>query len=112
MRGRHAHAAGGEVLIHLSDQFDARRPLRNTNPVAGSDTERAKGRVEHLAPLCDRSVALIEAAIGLQDKRRKGASPFVFPSPQSNDAPIEPAATPLALPDKKKGSSRAQRQPA
>jgi integrase len=61
--------------------------------------ERAKGRVEHLAPLCDRSVALIEAAIGLQDKRRKGASPFVFPSPQSNDAPIEPAALSHAMAD-------------
>lgn len=61
--------------------------------------ERAKGRVEHLVPLCRRSVELIEAALALHDKRRKGASDFVFPSPQSNDEAIEPAALSHAMAD-------------
>jgi integrase len=61
--------------------------------------ERAKGRAEHLVPLSDRAVKLIETALELQDTRRKGASDFVFPSPQSNDEAIEAAALSHAMAD-------------
>jgi len=61
--------------------------------------ERTKGRAEHLVPLCDRAVTLIEAALALQETRRKGESEFVFPSPQTNDAAIEPAALSHAMAD-------------
>jgi len=61
--------------------------------------ERTKGRAEHLVPLSDRAVALIEDALKLQETRRKGESEFVFPSPHSNDAPIEAAALSHAMAD-------------
>lgn len=37
--------------------------------------ERAKGRAEHLVPLSDRAVELIEAALELQETRRKIVAP-------------------------------------
>jgi integrase len=61
--------------------------------------ERTKGRAEHLVPLSDRAAALIEDALKLQEMRRKGESEFVFPSPHSNDAPIEAAALSHAMAD-------------
>ncbi len=60
--------------------------------------ERTKGRAEHLVPLSDRAVDLIEEALRLQATRKKGVSEFIFPSPQSNDA-IEPAALSHAMAD-------------
>jgi len=61
--------------------------------------ERTKGRAEHLVPLSDRAVALIQDALKLQETRRKGESEFVFPSPHSNEAPIEAAALSHAMAD-------------
>lgn len=61
--------------------------------------ERTKGRVEHLVPLSDHVVALIEEALELQETRRKGASDFLFPSPYAHNAPIEAAALSHAMAD-------------
>ena len=61
--------------------------------------ERTKGRAEHLVPLSDHAVALIEDALERQETRRTGVSDFVFPSPQSNDDAIEPAAMSHAMAD-------------
>lgn len=61
--------------------------------------ERTKGRAEHLVPLSDRAVELIEDALQLQETRKKGTSEFVFPSPHSNDAAIEAAALSHAMAD-------------
>jgi len=61
--------------------------------------DRTKGRAEHLVPLSDQAVALIEAALKLHADRRKGASEYVFPSPRSNDTPIAPGALSHAMTD-------------
>lgn len=61
--------------------------------------ERTKGRAEHLVPLSDHAVSLIREALKLHETRRKGASEFVFPSPHSNDLPIEAAAMSHAMAD-------------
>lgn len=61
--------------------------------------ERTKGRTEHLVPLSDRAVTLIAEALKLQETRRKGKSEFVFPSPQSNEDPIQAAALSHAMAD-------------
>jgi len=61
--------------------------------------ERTKGRAEHLVPLSDRAVALIEEALALQEARKKGRSEFLFPSPYSDDEPIEAAALSHAMAD-------------
>lgn len=61
--------------------------------------DRMKGRVEHLVPLSDRAITLIEAALKLHDGRRKGESDYVFPSPRSNDVPIAPGALSHAMAD-------------
>lgn len=60
---------------------------------------RTKGRAEHLAPLSDPVVRLIREALALQDRRRKGESDYVFPSPRSNAAPIGPGALSHAMAD-------------
>ncbi|HEY9218848.1 MAG TPA: tyrosine-type recombinase/integrase [Phenylobacterium sp.] len=61
--------------------------------------ERTKGRSEHLAPLSPRAVSIIKAALELQEGRKKGPSDYVFPSPRSNDEPIEPGALSHAMAD-------------
>lgn len=61
--------------------------------------ERMKGRVEHLVPLSDRAVTLIQSALKLHEGRRKGPSDFVFPSPRSNDLAIAPGALSHAMAD-------------
>jgi integrase len=61
--------------------------------------ERTKGRAEHLVPLSDHAVALIKEALKLQETRRKGASDFLFPSPYSDEEPIEAAAMSHAMAD-------------
>ena len=61
--------------------------------------ERTKGRAEHLVPLSDRAVALIEEALQLQAARKKGESQFLFPSPYSDEEPIEAAAMSHAMAD-------------
>lgn len=61
--------------------------------------ERTKGREEHLVPLSDHAVALIREALKLQETRRKGESDFLFPSPYSNEEPIEAAALSHAMAD-------------
>lgn len=61
--------------------------------------DRTKGRAEHLVPLSDRAVALIERALKLQVGREKGESAAVFPSPRSKDAPIGAGALSHAVAD-------------
>jgi integrase len=61
--------------------------------------ERTKGRTEHLVPLSQHALHLIEEAIELQGSRKKGASEFLFPSPFTADAAIEPAALSHAMAD-------------
>lgn len=60
--------------------------------------ERAKGRVEHLVPLSDRAIVLIEEALTLQKERKKGESQSVFPSPYV-DGPIGPGSLSHAMAD-------------
>jgi integrase len=60
---------------------------------------RTKGRAEHLAPLSEPVVQLIREALALQDRRGKGDSDFVFPSPHSNAAAIGPGALSHAMAD-------------
>lgn len=61
--------------------------------------ERTKGRAEHLVPLSAHVVKLIEAALALQETRKKGLSEFIFPSPYSDDEAVEPAALSHAMAD-------------
>lgn len=61
--------------------------------------ERTKGRAEHLVPLSDHAVALIQEALERHETRRKGASAFLFPSPYSDEEPIEAAALSHAMAD-------------
>jgi integrase len=59
--------------------------------------DKMKGRAEHLVPLSDQAIALIQAALKLQDGRRKGRSQYVFPSPRTNDTSIAPGALSHAM---------------
>lgn len=61
--------------------------------------DKMKGRAEHLVPLSDQAIALIKAALKLQDERRKGRSQYVFPSPRTNDKSIGPGALSHAITD-------------
>lgn len=61
--------------------------------------DRTKGRAEHLVPLSDLAVRLVEEALELQSGSKKGAGEAVFPSPRDKNEPIGAGALSHAMAD-------------
>jgi integrase len=61
--------------------------------------DRTKGRAEHLIPLSDLAVALIEEALEIQAGSKKGLGEAVFASPRDKDISIDAGALSHAMAD-------------
>lgn len=74
-----------EVVGMSHDEIDRKA---RTWTIPGTRTKNGR---THVVPLSDLALRLIDDAVSMQTRKNRD-SPFVFPSPRSQDKPVRPAA--------------------